>query len=131
MEIKRLITIIWLIICVPPLWAVAEEPVNAPAGEGFNSERVSESSRADFAGSRFDLAHLGERRGASIEFSLPEWVEEMGTRLSDEELSLITGEAILADSPDMVPTDSRIILWDEVSGRSDQTGDLKVKTLDN
>lgn len=124
MEIKRLITIIWLIICGAPLWALAEEPVNAPAGEGFNSERV-------FAESRFDLAHLGERRGASIEFSLPEWVEERGTRLSDEELSLITGEAILADSPDMVPTDSRIILWDEVSGRSDQTGGLKVKTLDN
>jgi hypothetical protein len=35
--------------------------------------------------------------------------------LSDEELGLITGRALVTDTPEIsVSTDSRIILWDEV-----------------
>lgn len=94
--------------------ARAEEPVKAPAGEGII------------------LAHLGQRDNASFEPSQLESKE--GIRLSDEELGLITGQALVTDSPEIsVSTDSRIILWDEVktnaNGAINQGGGQSITTI--
>lgn len=114
LKMKRIIVTSWLLICLTPLWAMAGEPFETPASEGFI------------------LASLGERFEASLELSLPEW-KEGGIRLSDGELSLITGQALVTDSPISVTTDSRIILWDEVDTKAasaiNQGGGQSITTI--
>lgn len=94
---KRLILITWLLICLLPLTVKAEEPVKTPAGEGA-------------------ILALSPQNRPWIKFepSLQELKKGWG-KLSDEELGLITGQALVTDTPNIsVSTDSRIILWDEV-----------------
>jgi hypothetical protein len=118
LEIKKLIAIICFLICLTPIWAVAEEPVYTPAGEGFILSLLEERS---------------ERLPAQVEtcydFSLPQLVEKEGTRLTDKEL-----DSIVAKGFDVLPSQGkmeigRIILWDEASDKSKEVGALVVRIL--
>ncbi|MDA8215085.1 MAG: hypothetical protein M0Z64_07395 [Nitrospiraceae bacterium] len=114
---KKLIAIIWLVICLIPIWAAAEEPVKTPAGEG----------------AILALSPPEDRTWIKFELSLQEW--EKGKRnLGDKELGLITGQALVTDTPNIsVSTDSRIILWDEVrtkaEGAKNQGGGQSMTTI--
>jgi hypothetical protein len=96
-EVKMIIVLTWLIICLLPLTVKAEEPVKAPAGEGL--VLTLSSPKKERPVYRLSLQELMKER----------------VGLSDEELGLITGRALVTDTPEIsVSTDSRIILWDEV-----------------
>lgn len=112
-KLSAISVIIWLMMCLTPVWVAAEEPVITPAGDGLLQALL-----------------LEERIEASCEFSLPE-LELVGvkaTRLSDEYLDSFVATGFDTPSSEENVNFNRIILWDEASGKPNLAGDLLVKS---
>jgi hypothetical protein len=108
---KKIIALTWLLICLLPLTVKAEEPVKAPAGEGLV----------------LALSSPQEERPV-YRPSLQELREGWEKRLYDDELDSVMAAGFDAPPPEKEKYFSRIILWDEVSAKPNQTGGLTVRT---
>lgn len=96
---KKLIAIIWLVICLIPIWATAEEPVKTPAGES----------------AILALSPPKDRTWIKFELSLQEWEREGIRSIGVDEMADIRGRSLKPVSPGVQPSSrvSAIILWDE------------------
>ena len=107
-EMKKLLTIFFLIACLAPAWSLAGESAEFSAGAGCCT--------ADSAGE-------GSPGGYGI--FQPQWSEQNGTMLTDGELRCVGGGMIAVRLPEARSSASyRVVLWDEGNGSG--TGDSAI-----